>query len=112
MTGQWIGPAAHNMDMWHSHSRIFSQLGGATPLKQKPSDYFRRNVRATCFDFEDVGRYIDRFGLEEVYCYASDFPHPEGGKFPVEDFARSLAHHSDAVRRKFFVENGDLLIPG
>jgi len=111
VTAHWIGPATENMDVWHSHSRIFSQIGGASTLKMRPSEYVKRNVRVSCFDFEDVGRYIDRFGLEEVYCYASDFPHPEGGKDPMGCFVKSLSGHSAETFQKFFVENGELLLP-
>jgi len=107
----WIGPLAENMDLWHANSRKFSQIGGSSPLRMKPSEYVRRNVRVAGFDIEDVGRYIDRYGLEEVYCYASDFPHQEGGKTPMEDFTRSLSHLGPDVLRKFFVENGKLLLP-
>lgn len=111
VTAHWIGTAADNMDIWHGHSRIFSQLDGASPLKKKPSEYVRSNVRVSCFEFEDVGALIDRYGMPELYCYASDFPHPECGKTPIENFAHSLAGHSEAVRRQFFVENGEFLLP-
>ncbi|MFV0644061.1 MAG: amidohydrolase family protein [Sphingomonadaceae bacterium] len=111
VTAQWIGTATDNMDMWHGHSRIFSQLGGASPLKKKPSEYVRSNVRVSCFEFEDVGAYINRYGMPEVYCYASDYPHPEGGKTPIENFADCLSGQPEEVRRQFFVTNGELLMP-
>lgn len=77
----------------------------------KPSDYVRRNVRISCFDFEPVGQYIDHYGLDDVYCYASDFPHHEGGKNPLGRFLESLKGHSEETHRKFFVENAKHVLP-
>jgi predicted TIM-barrel fold metal-dependent hydrolase len=109
-TGHWLGPAAENMDCWYDH-QPFGYESKNKKLKLKPSEYIRRNVRVACFDFEPVGRYIERFGFEEVYCYASDFPHHEGGKDPLGHFTESLRGFSPEVLRKFFVENGKLLLP-
>jgi predicted TIM-barrel fold metal-dependent hydrolase len=109
-TGHWVGPLAENMDRWHA-ALPFPITRGEPVLKMKPSDYLRRNVRVACFDFEPVGAYIDRFGLEEVYCFASDFPHHEGGKDPMNNFVKHLAGKSPETFRKFFIENGRALLP-
>jgi hypothetical protein len=77
----------------------------------KPSEFIRRNVRVTAFDFEPVDDYIDRYGLEEVYCYASDFPHMEGGRDPMARFAGRLERFGPAMMEKFFVKNGEWLLP-
>jgi hypothetical protein len=63
------------------------------------------------FEFEPVGHYIERFGLAEVYCYASDFPHHEGGKDPMNHYLESLKGHSAETIRGFFVEHGKALLP-
>jgi hypothetical protein len=97
------------MDCFYSKARLGQSIGRI--LKQKPSDYMRQNVRVACFDFEPVGAYIDRFGLAEVYCYASDYPHIEGGTDPIGNTERSLAGHSDEVRTMFYAENAKLLLP-
>jgi predicted TIM-barrel fold metal-dependent hydrolase len=111
VTAHWIGAATDAMDIWHAHADAFATDGGASPLKLKPSEYIRRNIRVSCFDFEDVDAYIERYGMPELYCYASDFPHPEGGKSPLEKFAANLAGRPEEIKRKFFVENGKLLLP-
>jgi len=80
-------------------------------LRERPSDYIRRNVRIAGFDFEDLGAYIGLYGLEEVYCYASDYPHLEGGTAPMTKFSSSIARFGSQVMRKFFVENGTWLLP-
>jgi predicted TIM-barrel fold metal-dependent hydrolase len=109
-TAHWIGPLADNMDRWDANIP-FKHDRGAKTLSMKPSEYLRRNVRVSPFDFEPVGQYIDHFGIEEVYCYASDFPHHEGGKDPIGRFVKSLEGHSQDTLRKFFVENGKVLLP-
>lgn len=107
--GHWVGPLAENMDRFFSTTRLAQSKGRV--LTEKPSEYMRRNVRVACFDFERVGTYIERYGLEDIYCYASDYPHIEGGTDAINNFNNSLASQSTAVHTKFFVENGRLLMP-
>ena len=110
-TGHWVGPLAGNMDRWYgSTPKVWSQ-GLDQKLKNKPSEYIRKNIRVACFDFEPVGDYIEKYGFEEVYCYASDFPHPEGGKDPMNRFVANLEGQSPEIFRKFFIDNGKALLP-
>jgi hypothetical protein len=71
----------------------------------------QRNIRCTPFPTEPVDRYIDRYGLEGVYCFSTDFPHIEGGRDPVGKFLGSLGRLGDEVVEDFFVENAKLLFP-
>lgn len=105
----WLGPLAENMDLWHANARRFMQSVGTQPLKLKPSEYLTRNFRISPFDCEDVAGYIQRFGLEDCYCFASDFPHVEGGKRPIEEFEKNLAPMGPGILRKFFVDNAKLI---
>jgi predicted TIM-barrel fold metal-dependent hydrolase len=111
--GQWVGPLAENLDFWHQHSRKFSlgNMDGALPIKMKPSDYIRRNVRVSLFDIEPVDTYIERYDMPEIYCYASDYPHPEGGRNPMGDISSKLERFGPDIMRKVFVENGAWLLP-
>jgi predicted TIM-barrel fold metal-dependent hydrolase len=106
----WIGPLAENMDRYYAHTPFPTDIGERR-LKMKPSDYIRNHVRVAPFYFEPVGKYIDRYGFEDVYCFATDFPHYEGGRKPMEDFAASLAGHKDTTIRKFMVENAKYIMP-
>jgi hypothetical protein len=54
---------------------------------------------------------IDRFGLEEVYCFSTDFPHPEGGMDPLEQMTASVARHGDAMLERLLVTNAELFLP-
>ena len=71
-------------------------------LKRSPSEYMRRQVRVSLFPFEDVGWLIREAG-EELFMFASDYPHPEGGNDPVERFEASLeaGHVPEPARERF-----------
>ena len=89
----FMGPLAANLDMWYATANKTSLSGvlaagqERSRLRYSPSEYIRRNVRVSPFDFEPVGEYIEKFGLAEVYCFASDYPHVEGGKDPIGTLA-------------------------
>ena len=101
------------LDLWHANSRKFSlgNMEGALPIRLQPSEYIRRNVRVSLFDIEPVDVYIEQFGMPEVYCYASDYPHPEGGKDPMGDISAKLERFGPEVLRQVFVENAQWLLP-
>jgi len=61
-------------------------------LKLKPSEYMRRQVRVSLFPFEDAGWLVQQAG-PELFMFASDYPHPEGGNDPIERFEATLETH-------------------
>ena len=75
-------------------------------LQLTPSEYFKRQVRISLFPFEDAGWLIKDSG-EELFMFASDYPHPEGGRDPIARFEASLNAHAigDAARERFYSEN-------
>lgn len=114
-TGHWIGPLAHFLDIWHhnNHSLHEKEYMGGRMMKKLPmlpSEYIRRNVRVMAFDFEPVGEYLDKYGLEEVYCFASDYPHVEGGSDFYGKFVEQLERFGPDVMEKFFVTNAGVLL--
>lgn len=102
----WIGPLAELLD----HSQAF-YAGSNASQDMKPSDYIRRQVRITPFFWEPIGKYIERYGLEDCYVFSSDYPHEEGGVDPVGWLSDGLDGCSDVVARKVFVESGRELCP-
>jgi hypothetical protein len=68
-------------------------------------------MRAALFDIEPIDVYIRQFDMPEIYCYASDYPHLEGGKAPMHDLSARLEGFDTAVVRQVFVENGRWLLP-
>src|SRR6201982_3398352 len=81
----WVPYALDRMDFeWEDR---FTDLG----LKMKPSDYWRRQCKAT-FQFDRIGaKLIDDMGAESLM-WGSDYPHgdgvwPNSDKFIKEQFA-------------------------
>jgi predicted TIM-barrel fold metal-dependent hydrolase len=73
-------------------------------LSLRPSEYVRRQVRATPYPTEDVGWIVANAGVE-VVLFSSDYPHVEGGRRPVERFEASLGDAPDDVRQRFYCDN-------
>jgi predicted TIM-barrel fold metal-dependent hydrolase len=103
----WVGPMAENLDMWASKFPVRLK----DTISMRPSDYVSRNLRVTPYWFEPVDRYIERYGLEDVYAYSSDYPHVEGGTAPLDRFVNMIRPLGDEVFEKFFVTNGEWLVP-
>jgi predicted TIM-barrel fold metal-dependent hydrolase len=103
----WFAPLAMHLD--HVASIFQHRLKGV--LSMKPSDYMRRNIRITPYRFESVGDLVERYGFEECYCYSSDFPHPEGGTSPMQDFAKHIERLGQANAEKFYISNAKWVMP-
>ncbi|MDP6345491.1 MAG: amidohydrolase family protein [Alphaproteobacteria bacterium] len=90
----WIAYALDRMDFeWEDR---FQDL----EMTMKPSDYWRRQCKAT-FQFDTIGaKLVDDIGVETLM-WGSDYPHgdgvwPESGKYIEEQFGHLPA---DAVRK-------------
>ncbi len=59
-------------------------------LALRPSEYVRRQVRATPYPAEDVGWIVANAG-DEVCLFSSDYPHVEGGRNPIKRFEESMS---------------------
>jgi predicted TIM-barrel fold metal-dependent hydrolase len=99
----WIPYALDRMDFeWEDR---FRDLG----LTMKPSDYWRRQCKAT-FQFDRIGtQLIDEMGAETIM-WASDYPHtdgiwPESAKYIEEQFG----HLPKDVVQKITCENAGKL---
>jgi uncharacterized protein len=95
----WLPYALDRMDFeWEDR---FRDLG----LTMRPSDYWRRQCKAT-FQFDRIGtKLIDDMGVETLM-WGSDYPHPDGvwpesSKYIEEQFG----HLSPDVVRKITCEN-------
>ena len=95
----WIPYVLDRMDFeWEDR---FRDLG----LRMKPSDYWRRQCRAT-FQFDRIGaKLIDELGVETLM-WGSDYPHtdgvwPESSKYIAEQFCEV----SPAVVRRVTCDN-------
>jgi uncharacterized protein len=73
-------------------------------LSLKPSEFVRRQVRATPYPHEDVGWIIANSG-EEVCLFSSDYPHVEGGRNPLKRFNDSLLQTNACAVERFYCDN-------
>jgi predicted TIM-barrel fold metal-dependent hydrolase len=106
----WVGPLCDNLDMWYEEGGVM-QMPNTYRLPRKPSDYIKRNVRVSAFDFERVDKYITKYDLADVLCFASDYPHAEGGKDPVGRWYNMLKPLGRDIVEKFYVHNGKWILP-
>lgn len=100
----WVPGFLRTLDQGHkSFKKSEPLLAG---LELSPSEFFQRQVRVSLFPFEDAGWLIDQAG-PDVFMFASDFPHPEGGRDPVGRFDGTLeaAGTSQIDRDSFYYGN-------
>jgi uncharacterized protein len=96
----WMRQMESAFDAFHRHEERLQNL------TMRPSDYVRRQVRATPYPTEDVGWIISQSG-PEVAMFSSDYPHVEGGRKPVERFQASLdaSDIGAEARQRFWSDN-------
>ena len=73
-------------------------------LSIRPSEYVKRQIRATPYPTEDLGWITEQIG-PEICLFSTDYPHVEGGRRPVERFERSLGDANEQIRNRFYAEN-------
>lgn len=100
----WVPGFLRILDQGHMAFRKAEPL--LQSLEMPPSECFRRHVRVSLFPYEDIGWLIEQAGAE-IFMFASDYPHPEGGRDPVGRFDASLeaAHAPAASRERFYHGN-------
>ena len=102
----WVGPCVERMDLW---VEFMGKVGRKYPMR--PSEYLSRNVRVTPFWHENLPLMIERYGLEDVYIFSTDYPHLEGSRDPVGKFNKWMKQLPAAYAQKFYVDNARLLFP-
>jgi predicted TIM-barrel fold metal-dependent hydrolase len=110
----WVGPLAEHMEYRVDNQRAPKQLfvEQAAKLPLKPSEYLARNVRATPYNFEPVETWLTRWPhLQDVYCYSSDYPHPEGRPHSLKTYYENVSPLGQEITEKFFYKNAELLLP-
>jgi len=73
-------------------------------LSLLPSEFVRRQVRATPYPAEDVGWIAAQAGAE-VCLFSSDYPHVEGGRNPIKRFEESMGELGEAAKQRFYFDN-------
>jgi uncharacterized protein len=96
----WIPALLDRMDYeWEEAFR------GELELTMKPSEYWRRQCKAT-FQYDEVGVHLLKFLGVETLMWASDFPHPQGTWPDSADFIHKQFGHLPAdVQHKIVAGN-------
>ena len=98
----WIGHFIQRLD--HSYEK-YRYLEETTAIPEKPSFYFKRQVRAT-FQEDPVGVQTRQFHGIENLMWASDFPHSDSTWPHSRDvISRDFAGVPEAETRKIVAEN-------
>ena len=108
LSAVWVPMFLMMLDGGHE---FVSRLDGRPPvaLDDRPSDYFRRQVRVSCFAYEWPGHLIGQAG--ELFMACSDYPHSEGTSTPLDDYARPGRHGmSPSVDSPLFSTNAGFLL--
>jgi predicted TIM-barrel fold metal-dependent hydrolase len=100
----WVPGFLRTLDQGHVAFRKSEPL--LNGLAARPSEIFRRHVRVSLFPYEDAGWLIEQAG-PEVFMFASDWPHPEGGRDPLGRFEQTLetAATPSTARDAFYYRN-------
>jgi predicted TIM-barrel fold metal-dependent hydrolase len=105
----WVVPWLRRLDLAR---KTFARTEPALrDLPLDPSEYVRRQLRFTPFPGEPVGWMVEQGG-PELFCFSSDYPHPEGTRDPIGRFERTLSDCPDDVRERFYRTNfADMMGP-
>ncbi len=103
----WIGPTVKRMDAWAS---FLTKVAGVR-YSLKPSEFVRRNVRTSPFFHEDFAATAEQYGLHEIFCVMTDYPHLEGGRNPFGSYMKTASRLGSKFTNDFFQENAKWLFP-
>ena len=98
----WVVPWMRKLDL---AQRTFGRTEPVLrDLGLLPSEYVRRQLRFTPFPGEPVGWMIEHAG-DELFCFSSDYPHPEGTRDPIARFETTLDGVDHNARDRFYTTN-------
>jgi predicted TIM-barrel fold metal-dependent hydrolase len=97
----WVVTLLQRLDLAQA---TFQRTEPALRLPLRASEYLRRQVKFTPFPTEPVGWMIEQAG-PELFCFSSDYPHPEGGRDPLARFAASLEGVDADASERFYSGN-------
>jgi predicted TIM-barrel fold metal-dependent hydrolase len=98
----WLPSWMRTMDA--AHVSFHKNEERLKKMSLRPSEFVRRQVRATPYPAEDTG-WIVANSDEHICMFSSDYPHIEGGRNPLKRFETSLANSADSARQRFYRDN-------
>jgi predicted TIM-barrel fold metal-dependent hydrolase len=98
----WVVPWLHRLDL--AQAAFGRNEAVLRELPARPSEYVQDRLFFTPFPGEPVGWMIEQAG-DHLFCFSSDYPHPEGTKDPVGRFSATLTDTGPAAQERFFSQN-------
>ncbi len=88
------------------------QLNGSAPaeLALQPSEYFRRQVRVSSFAYESPAHIAQQMGGADILMCCSDYPHSEGTRTPLADYAAGGLDAASGAAPGLFRDNISFLL--
>jgi predicted TIM-barrel fold metal-dependent hydrolase len=105
----WVGQMLKTMNLWFNVLQGMGVPGKTLP--EPPSEFLKRHVRFSVFPWEDLASYVENDGMEDVICFASDYPHLEGGKDMINQTYQKIAPFGPDMIEKFYIRNAEPLFP-
>ena len=101
----WVPHTMSHLDKSRGMGRNGPWIGG--PLKERPSEIFKRHIRVAPYPEDDIVKLVDMLdGDDRVLVFGSDFPHAEGVVTPA-DFEELLTPLPEDMRRRIMYENAE-----
>jgi len=103
----WVPHFVTHMDKSRGMGRNGPWIGG--PLRERPSEIFRRHVRIAPYPEDNVTKIVTDLGHADSLVMGSDYPHAEGLARPA-DFAHLLSDLDVEDQHKIMRENAVALL--
>jgi predicted TIM-barrel fold metal-dependent hydrolase len=103
----WVPHFVSHLDKSRGMGRNGPWIGG--PLRERPSEVFRRHVRVAPYPEDDVAKIVHDLGHADSIVMGSDFPHAEGLADPA-DFAKLLTTLSPDEQHQIMRGNAEALL--
>jgi predicted TIM-barrel fold metal-dependent hydrolase len=101
----WVPHTLRHLDKSRGMGRNGPWIGG--PLKERPSEIFKRHVRVAPYPEDDIPKLVEELdGDDGIIVFGSDFPHAEGVVSPA-DFERLLEPLPEDMQRRIMRENAE-----
>jgi predicted TIM-barrel fold metal-dependent hydrolase len=103
----WVPHFVSHLDKSRGMGRNGPWIGG--PLRERPSEVFRRHVRVAPYPEDDVAKIVHDLGHADSIVMGSDFPHAEGLANPA-DFQKLVDPLPATDQHKIMRENARALL--
>lgn len=103
-TSFWVGPWLERLDA------LQQAISGKVADAQRLSNIVKLALRVTPLYGEPFGRHLELHGLQDVFVFASDYPHPEGGIQPLQE-VNDQCRRSESLLERVLVTNAGSIFP-